>query len=320
MKTHYLLFIVIAIACNACQKDELIVLPDERDDVTGTYVGFRATHFTTWSFQLLQDTFKAVVILSKSSKDSIITVTSKPSFSNLYKEFKYHNGEFKNDPHAILELNGDDLYMQISPGLTGNSASYYCIKTDRPDTIVYINPEPVDPCLELKIMQLSHQWMAPFNSKTFELFEDNNGVIDTMWITRTTSVETCTWNTQYSAVPCSAKCDVETVELISGSNDRLKLVLKIMGHELSVNATSGIPMKYDLLKHLPLSTGGSPFFDYRAWFGKEPDGYYTEEVSASCNFPPLCESMYELLSYKITRTSGVTNYSTKGGRLWHKKL
>ncbi|MBL0120327.1 MAG: hypothetical protein IPP89_15410 [Saprospiraceae bacterium] len=42
MKTHHLLFIVIAIACNACQKDELIVLPDERDDVTGTYVGFRA--------------------------------------------------------------------------------------------------------------------------------------------------------------------------------------------------------------------------------------------------------------------------------------
>lgn len=304
----------------SCEKEEAIPVIDERDSVTGTYVGYRTTYFTTFSGQVLRDTFKSVVIISRSSKDSIITVTCKPKYSDGYTEYKYHNGKFMGDLHAFLEVNGDELYLRISPGLTGNNAEYFCTRTDRPDTVIYIEPEPVDPCPVLKVQQLSHQWMAPFDSKTFEIYEDNNGVIDTMWITRTMINDTCIWYNAHSSIPCTTNCDIRTVELISGNNDRVNLVMKVNGTELSVNALSGIPMRYDLLQHYPLSTGGVPFYNYYSWLGQEATGYYTKEIKAYCNSPAVCESMYELQSYTISRASGLIEYSTKGGRVWHKKL
>lgn len=110
----------------SCKKDpaivpasipEPVVIIDERDAVKGTYTGIKVENlfnFNTFLFE--KDTTNIIMILTKSSTDSVIDV----SFSGQLYPFKYHNNIFTGmtaEPPTLTKSN-DSLYYHYQPSLS----------------------------------------------------------------------------------------------------------------------------------------------------------------------------------------------------------
>lgn len=161
----------------------------------------------------------------------------------------------------------------------------------------------------------ARQWVKYYDSITYEVYEDKDGLTDTMWITKETIQDTCTID--YNNHSCTGPCPMESV--IISNRHGFMMTFKARGRKLIINddaslSPANIKVWFDAVSQEPGPIpGGSACIEYG---GAIPGVHYTTELLYvfSCRFcapdPP---------GYKISRTSGLIEYITDCGKVWKRK-
>jgi len=171
-------------------------------------------------------------------------------------------------------------------------------------------------CPDFTIQEKTQKWIRPFDSLNYEIFEDIDHNIDTIWINRLTIQDTCMEITRglEGVEPCIKQCTKEYVELTSNINKSVIITLKIRGQELIFNEfhPQNIYFRFDVIENYPKKVSSTHCIEF-----DQHSKHVAETLWIYCCKCPSID-FTEFYGFKISSNLGLVEY-TMMGKVWTKK-